>query len=250
MKRILVGIVASACLLSANYLSDKEVKKFSDIEFFKKINVEAKSVFDAKSFFIVNIKNAQGQNIDTIFLTKDKKTLIKGYAVDLTSGKQIEAPIKDLSIAKDKEAFTIGNGADEYMLFTDVQCPYCKELEKTFPQILDKVKIKVFYYPLLQLHPEAGELSKYQLFMSKTESDKMKVLDITTDDAGYKNRKYDLELSNELDKKIKEQMDIGNEFGIQGTPYIISSKGEKINLMQFLDKYNILPKAPTPQLAN
>lgn len=241
MKKIALGIMASVCLLSANYLGDKKVKELNNIEFFKKINAEVKSVYDAGSFYIVSIKPQQMQGVDTVFVTKDKKTLIKGYAVDLSNGLQIDAPVKDINIAKNKEAFSVGNGKDEYMLFTDVQCPYCKELEKYFPQLLDKVKINVFYFPMLQLHPEAGELSKYQMFLAKTESNKLKVLESSVNDEGYKNRNYEINLSNELDKKLKEQMNIGEEFGVQGTPTLITKEGKKINFMEFLSKYNITP---------
>lgn len=240
MKKIVLGAIASACFLSANYLSDTKVKEFNNIEFFKNFDAEVINVYDTGSFYITDIvlKKQQGMR-DTIFITKDKKVLIKGYAIDLKTGVQIDAPVKNIEIAKNKEAFSIGTGKDEYMLFTDVQCPFCKELEKHLPQLLDKVKINVFYYPLLQLHPEAGELSKYQLSLINKTNDKFKVLEITTDDEGYKNRQYDINLSNELDKKLKEQMKIGEEFGIQGTPVLITKDGKKLNFREFLEKYNI-----------
>lgn len=240
MKKVLLSITASVCLLNANYLNETKVKDFNNIEFFKKINAEVKNVYDADSLYIVDIK-VQGMT-DKIFITKDKKTFIKGTAIDLETSQQLDSPVKDISMAKDKEAFTFGTGKDEYLLFTDPQCPYCKELEKYFPQLLDKVSVKVFYYPLLQIHPEAGELSKFQMFTSKNESDKLKLLNISTEDDSYKKRKYDLQLSNELDKKLKEQMDIGNEFGIQGIPVLITSNGMKINWVEFLLKYDIDPR--------
>lgn len=239
MKKILLSLTASVCILSANYLNESKVKDFSELDFFKRIQAEVKNVYETDSLYIIDIK-VQGMN-DKVFITKDKKTFIKGTAIDLKTHKQIDSPIRDISIAKDKEAFSIGTGKEEFLLFTDPQCPYCKELEKFFPQLLDKVNIKVYYYPLLEMHPEAGELSKYQMFVSKSNPNKLDILNITTDDEKYKNRNYDIQLSNELDKKLKEQMKIGIEFGIQGTPTIISSKGMKMNWVDFLSEYNINP---------
>lgn len=240
MKKVLLSITASFCLLNAGYLSESKVKDFNQIDFFKKINAEVKNVYDAGSVYILDIK-VQGMD-DKVFITKDKKTFLKGTAINLETNQQLDSPIKDITIAKNKEAFSVGTGKDEYLLFTDPQCPYCKELEKYFPQLLDKVTIKVFYYPLLQMHPEAGELSKYQMFLSKNEKDKMKVLEISTDSADFKNKKdYGIELSNELDKELKEQMEIGSDFGIQGTPTLVSSNGMRLNFMDFLSKYNINP---------
>ncbi len=93
------------------------------------------------------------------FLTKDKNYLISGVVVDVKTGSQISAPV-DLSNLKNKEALIYGNGKDEYVLFTDPECSYCKKFESYFPLLKDKVKIKIFFFPL-DFHENAKDLSFY-----------------------------------------------------------------------------------------
>ena len=53
-----------------------------------------------------------------------------------------------------------GNGSRKLVVFSDVDCPYCKRLEqKELSQITD-VTVYTFLYPLEQLHPNAAEKSK------------------------------------------------------------------------------------------
>ena len=53
-----------------------------------------------------------------------------------------------------------GNGSRKLVVFSDVDCPYCKRLEqKELSQISD-VTVYTFLYPLQQLHPDAPAKSK------------------------------------------------------------------------------------------
>lgn len=47
-----------------------------------------------------------------------------------------------------------GNGSRRIAVFTDPDCPYCKQLEESLAQI-DNLTIHVFLMPIAQLHPEA-----------------------------------------------------------------------------------------------
>lgn len=84
-----------------------------------------------------------GGNADEIYLTKDKKLILSGDLIDVNSGIKISAPA-DLTGVRGKEAFVYGKGTEEYFLFTDPECPYCKKFESYLPQIENKVKIKYF----------------------------------------------------------------------------------------------------------
>jgi thiol:disulfide interchange protein DsbC len=52
-----------------------------------------------------------------------------------------------------------GNGARKFVVFSDADCPYCKQLEKTL-EGMDNFTAYVLLYPIDQLHPDAARKSK------------------------------------------------------------------------------------------
>lgn len=53
-----------------------------------------------------------------------------------------------------------GNGSRKLVVFSDVDCPYCKRLEQNELSNITDVTIYTFLYPLQQLHPDAVAKSK------------------------------------------------------------------------------------------
>lgn len=53
-----------------------------------------------------------------------------------------------------------GNGSRKVAVFSDVDCPYCKRLERNELSQITDVTIYTFLYPLEQLHPNAADKSK------------------------------------------------------------------------------------------
>jgi thiol:disulfide interchange protein DsbC len=53
-----------------------------------------------------------------------------------------------------------GNGSRKLVVFSDVDCPFCKRLEQNELTNIDNVTIYTFLYPLQQLHPDAAAKSK------------------------------------------------------------------------------------------
>jgi len=53
-----------------------------------------------------------------------------------------------------------GNGSRKLVVFSDVDCPYCKRLERNELSNVTDVTIYTFLYPLQQLHPDAVAKSK------------------------------------------------------------------------------------------
>lgn len=243
MKKIIVLSLTLSSIITmsanANYLKEKELKNFNELPMIKKANAEISSVYDNDSLYIANIKVQN--NSDTVFITKDKKYLIAGNVIDINTGKTLAAPITNLDIAKGKESYVFGSGKKEYYIFTDPECPFCKELEKYLPQIEKDVKLNIFYFPLLRLHPNARELAKFQLSLKDKNQNVLENLAKTTSDADYGARSYTPEISKILDEKLDEQQKIGETFGVRGTPMIINAKGEMMNWVEFLNEYNIQP---------
>lgn len=53
-----------------------------------------------------------------------------------------------------------GNGSRKMVVFSDVDCPYCKRLERNELSNLTDVTVYTFLYPIEQLHPDAANKSK------------------------------------------------------------------------------------------
>ena len=47
-----------------------------------------------------------------------------------------------------------GNGSRKFAVFSDPDCPYCQQLEKTLASVTD-ITMFVFLYPIASLHPQA-----------------------------------------------------------------------------------------------
>jgi len=53
-----------------------------------------------------------------------------------------------------------GNGKRKLVVFSDVDCPYCKRLERNELSNITDVTVYTFLYPIDQLHPDAKNKSK------------------------------------------------------------------------------------------
>jgi thiol:disulfide interchange protein DsbC len=53
-----------------------------------------------------------------------------------------------------------GNGSRKLVVFSDVDCPFCKKLEQNELVNIDNVTVYTFLYPIEQLHPDAANKSK------------------------------------------------------------------------------------------
>ncbi len=235
VKMFFVAFAIITTAYAAIPLSQKQIDEIQNLELFKKAQVSVKNGYDAESLYLLNVI-VKG-NADKVFLSKDKKYLIAGDVISTKDGRPLEVPV-DIKLTLGKEAFIFGKGTDEYVLFTDPECPYCKKFESYFSQIEDKVKIRVFFYPL-DFHKNAKDISLY-IMSQKSYEDKVKAMTTTNKDTeAFKNRKYkDGELK-KLQKNLETQMQIASELGVRGTPAIFDPKGNKISWVALLQKYGI-----------
>lgn len=239
-KSILIAatIATSLNAASAVKVSKNEIKNMENLALFKRANITISEAYDTGSVYLLKIV-ARGA-IQEIYLTKDKKYLIAGDVIDTTSGEKLTVPV-DISKTIGKEAFTYGNGKDEYVLFTDPECPYCKKFEAYFPQIEDKVKIRVFYFPL-DFHPNAKDLSIYAMSKDKREDKIKAMLNVDKNSQEFKDRKIPKDKLASLEKHLEEQMKIGRDLGVRGTPSLFDTKGNKVNWVQMLQNYGVQVK--------
>ena len=175
--------------------------------------------------------------LNLIQLTKDKKLVLAGDAIDPSTGMKISAPV-DVAPLRGKEAFVYGKGSEEYFLFTDPECPYCKKLESYLPQIANKVKIRVFYFPL-ESHVNAKDLSLYILSQKTNEKKIAAMFDASENIEKAKSTKYSQGELEKLEKQLDEQIQIGMKLNVQGTPTIFDKDGKNVIWVNLLEKYGI-----------
>jgi thiol:disulfide interchange protein DsbC len=80
---------------------------------------------------------------------------------NLTKARVDELSIADFSkLPFDKAILRVkGHGARKLAVFTDPDCPYCKQLEKEL-ETIDDLTVYVFLFPLQQLHPDAARKAR------------------------------------------------------------------------------------------
>lgn len=101
---------------------------------------------DEKLTFLI----AEGRLVDP----KTKKDITGERLEELTKIDFISLPL-DQAIKVVK-----GNGSRKLVVFSDVDCPYCKRLERNELANITDVTVYTFLYPIEQLHPDAANKSK------------------------------------------------------------------------------------------
>jgi len=101
---------------------------------------------DEKLTFLI----AEGRLVDP----KSKKDVTGERLEELTKIDFNSLPLeKAIKVVK-------GNGSRKLVVFSDVDCPYCKQLERKELSNISDVTIYTFLYPIDQLHPDAANKSK------------------------------------------------------------------------------------------
>ena len=110
-----------------------------------------------------------------------------------------------------------GDGKRKIAIFSDVDCPYCKRLEKKELSNIDNITIYTFLYPLA-IHPEAEEKSK-KIWCAK---DRAKAWS----EYIFKDKlpKNPGDCKTPINKIVK----LGKDLGISSTPTIILPNGKRV----------------------
>ena len=105
-----------------------------------------------------------------IIYTDEKLTFLiaEGRLVDPKTKKDVTGERLDeltkidfSSLPLDQAIKTVkGNGSRKLVVFSDVDCPFCKRLEQNELTNIDNVTVYTFLYPIESLHPDAAAKSK------------------------------------------------------------------------------------------
>ncbi|KVW97060.1 DsbC family protein [Thiobacillus denitrificans] len=110
-----------------------------------------------------------------------------------------------------------GNGARKLVVFSDVDCPYCRKFEAELTRV-DNITVYTFLYPIEGLHPKAVQTSK-QIWCAPDRNKAWE--DYTTKNVVPNN---DGKCANPVDATIA----LGNKLKVSGTPTLIFANGQRV----------------------
>jgi thiol:disulfide interchange protein DsbC len=110
-----------------------------------------------------------------------------------------------------------GNGARKLVVFSDVDCPYCRKFEAELAKV-DNITVYTFLYPIEGLHPKAVQASK-QIWCAP---DRNKAWEEYITGGGLP--KNDGKCANPVDATIA----LGGKLKISGTPTLIFANGQRV----------------------
>ena len=163
-----------------------------------------------------------------IIYTDEKMTFLiaEGHVVDPKSKKDMttdrldELTKVDFSSLPLDQAIKVvkGNGSRKLVVFSDVDCPYCKRLEQNELVNITDVTIYTFLYPLIQLHPDSANKSK-SIWCAANRTKAWE----------------DWILNNQLPKSagncevpLEKVGDLARKLGVNSTPTLIFSDGKRM----------------------
>lgn len=105
---------------------------------------------------------------EIFYITKDGQSLVFGNIIDPVTQANLTQLARDKLNTIDWNKLPLnlaikevnGNGKRKLAVFTDPECPYCKQFEQTIAAKLKDTTIYSFLFPLAELHPHAEQYSK------------------------------------------------------------------------------------------
>lgn len=110
-----------------------------------------------------------------------------------------------------------GNGARKLVLFSDVDCPYCRKFEAELAKV-DNITVYTFLYPIEGLHPKAVQTSK-QIWCAP---DRNKAWDDYITRGAVPNN--DGKCANPVDATVA----LGGKLKVGGTPTLFFANGQRV----------------------
>lgn len=107
-----------------------------------------------------------------------------------------------------------GNGARTLLVFSDPDCPFCAQLEKTLKNV-DNTTVYTFLFPIDQLHPDAARKAR----MIWCAPDRQKAWDAYFDSRALPDN------PGECENPVARTQAIGASLKINGTPTLIFADG-------------------------
>ena len=157
---------------------------------------------DAKAQYVIT-----GDVIDL----KNRTNLTQARLNQLQAIKWSELPLANaIKVVK-------GNGARKLVVFSDVDCPYCRKFEAELNKV-DNTTVYTFLYPIEGLHPKAVQMSK-QIWCAPNRN---KAWDAYITRGTVPNN--DGKCANPVDATIA----LGQKLKVSGTPTLFFTNGQRV----------------------
>ena len=215
------GAVLAGLLATTAWADEASLKKAIEAAYPKlKVHGVAKTPFNGMYEVFLG---------DEIFYTDEKFSflIVDGRLLDAKSRRNLTAErLEELTRIEFNtlplnQAIKVvkGNGSRKLAVFSDPDCPYCKQLEQQSLIGLNNVTIYTFLYPLEALHPDAANKSR-AIWCSP---DRVKAW-------------QEWMLNGQLPKSgancntpVEETADLGRKLGVSGTPLLIFGDGKRVS---------------------
>ena len=220
------SILLALCL--SLIAGDIDPKLFKSIKMLDQPHIKISKAYDHGLVYelSIEISSPRGTQHTTAYVTKDKKVVLLGDALDATTGESIKRPL-DMTKIRENADVIYGTGTKEYIVFTDPECPACVKFEKTWPSIEKGVKLYVYFMPLSR-HRNAIQMS-YYVMKQKDQKAKVKaILGMAHGDKSFEKLTMTQQIHELFGKKISENQALANEFEVRGTPAVFDTKGNSV----------------------
>ncbi|HIC44642.1 MAG TPA: hypothetical protein EYO73_10290 [Sulfurimonas sp.] len=225
MKLFFVCVTLTLGLLAG----DIDPKSFKSIKMLSPSHISISKAYDHGIIYELSleISTPRGKQYTTAYVTKDKKVVVLGEVLDANTGVEIKRPLDMQSIRKNAD-IVYGEGKDEYIVFTDPECPYCVKFELFWPSISKKVKLYVYFMPLSN-HRNATKMSYYVMKQEGQVAKANTILNMAKGDKSFERLSMTQKMHDVFGTKIKQNQVLANKFGVRGTPAVFDTKGTAIN---------------------
>lgn len=180
-----------------------------------------------------------------LYLDKTMRYMLLGDVIDidnkenLTAKRALEISAVQFDRLPFEQAIKVvkGNGQVKLAVFSDPDCPHCKQLEHTIAKI-DNITVYYFLLPLENLHPDAINKSKHLWCQGE------KRVQVWQD---FMLKNITIPQATACDDPIEKNITLARQLGVNSTPTIILENGMRIdgsvsNLAQILNQVRRLKK--------
>jgi thiol:disulfide interchange protein DsbC len=160
---------------------------------------------------------------EVLFVRDDFSVLVSGDVIDLRNNQSMASALRaanrpkihpaDLDVS---DAIKFGTGSRKLYLFSDPDCPYCKQLENELPKVKD-VQVFLFPFPITGLHPNARSVAE-SIWCQADRAGAWRSY-VTTGAAPA---------TVTCDNPISRNLLLGEKLQIQGTPALIFEDGSVV----------------------
>lgn len=160
-----------------------------------------------------------------VYVDAQAKYVFAGDVIDLKSRANLTQARLNKLQAVDWKVFPLNNalktvkgkGERKLVLFSDVDCPYCRKFEAELAKV-DNITVYTFLYPIEGLHPKAVQTSK-QIWCAP---DRNKAWD------DYITRGMVPNNEGKCAHPVDETIELGNKLKVSGTPTLFFANGVRV----------------------